>query len=197
MGELTCIDAVIVGHGSGLMVGFVAVVLTLGLLGVVSMVWLPWLLALRKRDSVGYKTLFWSCCAVLAVVGAESVLLIIQAVGSTDKVERIESLAQDFQRESNAVNLDIERNIHENDSLQIQMRADARASAEVSGRLIRAQAEHAPPVVIKSLALRLKEELAFSKIDGDRAVQLSEEAAHFFKKQERIYEELAPDLIRP
>jgi hypothetical protein len=194
MAELTSINAVIMGRGSGLMVGFVATALALGLVGVVLMVWLPWLAALKKRMPAMYRVTLWGCCATLALVGVEAIYLIVDSVGSADKVERVESLAKRFERESDAVNADLERNINENDSLQLQLRLDARASAQASERLIRAQAEHAPKVVIKSLTARLKQELEFTTLDAKRAVQLSEEAERLFKKQTRLYEELAPKI---
>lgn len=194
MGELTCIGAVIVGYGSGFMVGFVAVVLTMGLLGVVLMVWLPWLMAFKKRMPETYRSLFWGCSAILALVGAMTVFLIVEAVNSVGEAERTESTVLYFEHQNDVVKDELNRNLQEQDRLTVQLQADTRASAQARERLIQAQAEHAPAAVIKSLEMRVNQEFELMKLDAKRVVQLDKEGGRLFRKQGRLYKELLESL---
>jgi len=194
LGELMSIGAVIVGHGSGFMVGFVAVVLTMGLVGVVLMVWLPWLSAFKKRIPTLYRSVFWTSCVMLVVVGAATVFLIVDAVDSVGEVERIESSVLYFEHENDAVRDELNRNLQEHDRLKVQLQVDARASAQARERLIQALAERAPTAVIKSLELRVDQEFELMRLDAARAVQLDKEAGRLFKKQDRLYRELLEAL---
>jgi type II secretory pathway pseudopilin PulG len=190
--ELLSIHAVILGEAAGWRVAFVAAMLVLGLVGVVLIVWLPWLGAFKKRAPKRHPTIVTGSCALLALVATGAVLLIVEAVDAAGDVERAESLLRQFEHENDAVRAELNRNVQELDRLKFQLQVDARASAQASERLIRAQAEGAPAVVIKSLEGRVEQEFELFKVDTERSVQLYEEGARLFKKQDRIYANLLP-----
>ncbi|HEU4738759.1 MAG TPA: hypothetical protein VFS54_06725 [Solirubrobacterales bacterium] len=202
LAEMVSISSLVIGSRGGLWVGFVAMTLAVGLVGVVVSVWLPWLADLQRKLPDVYRSLRGYGIVLLAVVLVGTAASIYQSVESANDLEREEARARAFRHASGIQNRKIRRVEEELDGktrqkerLRVQERVDTRTAAEASERLARAKAEGASPAVLKILQARVKYEAQVFKGDLEMDSRLDKEIAQLFKKWDKHLETLA--RLRP
>lgn len=192
LAEVVSINAIILGGAGPLDVGFVAVSLLLGLFGVVLIVWLPWLRAMRKRMPEHHGILWIGAAVLLIPLFVLTAERTVQTINATESVEHTSEQLRVYERRVNAVEAELEQTARDRDRVQIQQRADARALAQTVERLIRARAEHAPASVRRVLKVRFDQESRLAKADRESFERLSRKIDRLFKKLARTIATVPP-----
>jgi hypothetical protein len=192
LAEVISINAIILGGTGKFDVGFVASSLLLGLLGVVLMVWAPWLRALRKRMPQRYGIVWAGAAALFVFLFMIAVKGTVQAVTAADSVRHTSERLRVYERRVHAVEADLERTARTRERVQVQQRADARAIAQTVERLVRARAEHAPAPVLKALELRFDQETRLTRVDRESFQRLSKKIERLFEKLDKTIATVPP-----
>jgi hypothetical protein len=202
MAEMVSISALVIGPRGGFWVGFVAMALAVGLVGVVVSVWLPWITSLKQKLPGVYRSLALPAGALLAVVFTGTVWSIYQSVDAANELERNEVRARTFKhrsaihrRELGRVEAELEGKLRQQERLGGQRRADARTLMNATEKLATAEAEDAPAAILKILRARVRYEVETSEDGLELDGQLDKEIARLFEAWDKQIEELG--RLRP
>jgi hypothetical protein len=171
VGEVTAISAIVSGDSDWWSRLLVAAVLTFGMVAIILIVWLPWIVALRKRDVKGARDMVIGTVLLLAVATAGSVRVMTAGVSSGEETERIRaSLAA--QNEAAAVQAVARRQA---ETLTV-------AFAKVQQQRIAAEAKGEPKAVIASFTRQEKTLARLSIAAVEEIDRLELEKANLYRE---------------
>jgi hypothetical protein len=165
LGEACSIAAIVAGPVPAFFVGFVAIVLTAGLVGVILIIWLPWLAAYKKRMPERYRGMLWSSVALLSIGALGTVWAVVESVGAAHSLEREEALVKACGAMVSDAERSLERNRHEERRAVSTEQNQFAGVANALEGLTRGQVGHAPPRLLKALEARVRFETSRDEID--------------------------------